>query len=85
MADDINRSVGRPLPGFAPEEDLAAEFGVNPATIARKRKAGACDYYYWGGKVHDHRDQLLEHIRSQVRRRNPPRRARRSTTNHPEI
>jgi hypothetical protein len=70
---------GSPLPGFDRETKLADELGVNPATLARKCKRGLFEYILWGGEIYDNRAQVLQHVRSLVQRRNPPRRPRRQS------
>lgn len=76
MHDDVKSKISSPLPGYSPEEELAAELGVNQATLARARKQGHFEFLYWAGRVHDNREQVFQHIRSRIKRRNSPRRPR---------
>ena len=74
MSEIVRPSV---LAGFTPEDELAAQNGVCQATLSRARKAGLIQYAVWGGKIWDSDADVYELIRSRIKRRNPPRVARR--------
>jgi hypothetical protein len=72
-----NQFKSSPLDGFEPESELARRKGVNQATIARRRKQGKYRYLEWGGRIWIETASADADLRSQIKRRNPPRVARR--------
>jgi hypothetical protein len=72
--------IPSPLPGFDLETDLASEKGCNKVTLARARKLGLIEYIEWCGRIFDNRDSVDDFIRAKVKRRNPPRTARRRSS-----
>jgi hypothetical protein len=68
------------LVGFTLEDESAAQNSVCQATLARARKGGRIRYAIWAGRVWVNDADVDAMIRSRIKRRNPPRPARRKTT-----
>jgi hypothetical protein len=68
-----------PLEGFEIETGFAQRKGVCAETVRRARKRGLLDYLVWAGKIWIRTADGEALIRSQIKRRNPPRRPRRES------
>jgi hypothetical protein len=66
-----------PLEGFELESDWAKRKGLCQRTPARYREQGLLEFLEWGGRVWIRTADGEKLIRSRIKRRNPPRRARR--------
>jgi hypothetical protein len=70
-------NLNPPLEGFELESDWSLRKGVNQRTPARYRELGLLEFLEWGGRIWIRTADGEKLIRSRIRRRNPPRTARR--------